>query len=117
MTLNFLKSNNFKISQENIDNIIHCIKAHSFSNKTNPKTIEAKILSDADKLDAIGAIGLYRTIGYTVKNNGGIDQIIKHLEHKIMKLKDQMYLDVSKKLAKDRQQIIFDFYNKIRNEK
>jgi len=117
MALNFLKSNNFKISQENIDNIIHCIKAHSFSNKTNPKTIEAKILSDADKLDAIGAIGLYRTIGYTVKNNGGIDQVIEHLENKIMKLKNQMYLDVSKKLAYDRQQIILDFYNKIRNEK
>ncbi len=117
MALNFLKSNNFKISQENIDNIIHCIKAHSFSNKTNPKTIEAKILSDADKLDAIGAIGLYRTIGYTVKKKGGIDQVIEHLENKIMKLKDQMYLDVSKKLAKDRQQIILDFYNKIRNEK
>ena len=117
MALNFLKSNNFKISQENINNIIHCIKAHSFSNNINPKTIEAKILSDADKIDAIGAIGLYRTIGYTVKNNGGIDQVIEHLENKIMKLKDQLYLDVSKKLAKDRQQIILDFYNKIRNEK
>ena len=117
MALSFLESNNFKISQENTDNIIHCIKAHSFSNKINPKTIEAKILSDADKLDAIGAIGLYRTIGYTVKSNGGIDQVIEHLENKIMKLKDQLYLDVSKKLAKERQQIILDFYNRIRYEK
>ncbi|MFX1392398.1 MAG: HD domain-containing protein [Promethearchaeota archaeon] len=113
MSLKFLKSNDFKLSQEDIDNIIHSIKAHSFSNKTKPQTLEAKILSDADKLDAIGAIGLYRTIGFTVKNNGGIRQVIKHLENKIMKLKDKMFLDVSKKIAENRQQIILDFYNRI----
>ncbi|HEY0088623.1 MAG TPA: HD domain-containing protein, partial [Candidatus Lokiarchaeia archaeon] len=43
--LDYLNSNDFKISQNDIDNIIHCIKAHSFSNKINPQTLEAKILS------------------------------------------------------------------------
>ncbi|MFX1307934.1 MAG: HD domain-containing protein, partial [Promethearchaeota archaeon] len=69
---NFLTSQNFTISKENIENIIHCIKAHSFLNTLAPKTLEAKILSDADKLDALGAIGLYRTIGFTIQNKGGI---------------------------------------------
>lgn len=113
----FLKSNDFKLSQDVYNNIIHSIKAHSFSNNISPKTLEAKILSDADKLDALGAIGLYRTIGFTVKNQGGIDQVIKHLEKKIMKLKDLLFLDISLNIAEKRQQIILDFYNKIKREK
>jgi uncharacterized protein len=117
MALKFLKSNDLKLSEVEIENTIHCIRSHSFSNSTEPKTLEAKILSDADKLDALGAIGLYRTIGFTVMKNGDLDQVIEHLENKILKLKDLMYLDISKKIAEDREQIIYDFYRKIINQK
>ena len=116
MAAEFLNAYDFTIPQDDFDNIIHSIKAHSFSMKLKPKTLEAKILSDADKLDAIGAIGLYRTIGFTVKNNGGIKQVIEHLERKIMKLKDRMYLESSKVIAESRHQIILEFYNKIKGE-
>ena len=113
----FLRRNAFKLSQEDFDNILHCIKTHSFSNNVVPQTLEAKILSDADKLDALGAIGLYRTIGFTIKNQGGVEQVIGHLENKIMKLKDQIYLDISKQIAVERHQIIIDFYNKLKVER
>ncbi|TKJ23714.1 MAG: hypothetical protein CEE43_03355 [Promethearchaeota archaeon Loki_b32] len=82
----FLRRNDFKLSQEDFDNIIHCIRTHSFSNNVVPQTLEATILSDADKLDALGAIGLYRTIGFTIKNQGGVEQVIGHLENKILDL-------------------------------
>jgi uncharacterized protein len=116
MAFEFLDSCDFKLSQEDFDNIIHCIRSHSFSNNINPQTIEAKILSDADKLDALGAIGLYRIIGFTVKNKGNIDDIIKHLEEKIIKLKDRLFLDISKEFAEKRQKIILDFYKEIKDE-
>lgn len=116
MSLDFIKSRDFQISQVELDNIIHCIRAHSFSNKTVPKTLEAKILSDVDKLDALGAIGLYRTIGFTIKNQGGIEQVIEHLENKILKLRDQLYLEESRKIADERKKIIVNFYNKIKRE-
>jgi uncharacterized protein len=116
MAFKFLSSTDFKLSQEDFDNIIHCIRSHSYSNNSTPQTIEAQILSDADKLDALGAIGLYRTIGFTVQNHGGIDQVIEHLENKIMKLKDLLNLDISKKIAERRQQIIMVFYKSIKNE-
>ncbi len=112
----FLDSYNFKISQEDFTNIIHTIRSHSFSNNSNPQTLEAQILSDADKLDALGAIGLYRTIGFTVKNNGNIVDVINHLEEKILKLKDMLYLDISKKIAEKRHKIILDFYNQIKSD-
>jgi len=113
----FFQKTNFNITIENIENIIHSIRAHSFSNNIKPKTLEAKILSDADKLDALGAIGLYRTIIFTLRNKGGIEQVINHLENKILKLKDGLYLEVSKQIAEERSKIIIDFYNKIREER
>lgn len=116
MALNFLTSRDFKLSQEEIDNIIHSIRSHSFSNIALPNTLEAKILSDADKLDALGAIGLFRTIGFAIKKGAGLEKVINHLERKILKLKDQMNLPISKKLAEERNQIILDFYRNIRNE-
>jgi len=113
----FFQKTNFNITIENIENIIHSIRAHSFSNNIKPTTLEAKILSDADKLDALGAIGLYRTIIFTLRNKGGIEQVINHLENKILKLKDGLYLEVSKQIAEERSKIIIDFYNKIREER
>ena len=114
---NFIIKNNFNITIKDVENILHCIRAHSFSNDLKPKTLEAKILSDADKLDALGAIGLYRTIGVTILRNGGLDEVIEHLENKILKLKNQLFLDISKEIANSRENLIIDFYNKIKEQK
>ncbi len=116
MAFKFLNSYDFKLSQEDFDNIIHCIRTHSFSNNSTPQTLEAKILSDADKLDALGAIGLYRTIGFTIKNKGNLNDVIKHLREKIIKLKDMLLLDISRKIARKRYKIVLDFYKQIKNE-
>lgn len=48
-------------SEEKIAHIKHCITAHRFRGKVKPKTREAKILFDADKLDVLGAIGVARS--------------------------------------------------------
>jgi uncharacterized protein len=117
VALDFLKSKDFHISQNKLNNIIHCIRAHSFSNNVTPNTLEAKILSDADKLDALGAIGLFRIIGFTIIKQGGLGKVIEHLENKILKLKDQLYLDTSKQIAVEKHEIVLDFYNKIKMER
>ncbi len=47
-------------SKTRIDAVAHAIEAHSFSSGVEPKTLEAFILRDADRLDAIGAVGIAR---------------------------------------------------------
>ncbi|MCS0321399.1 HD domain-containing protein [Vibrio diabolicus] len=48
--------------QQYYDAIAHAIEAHSFSANIRPNTLEAKVVQDADRLDALGAIGVTRCI-------------------------------------------------------
>ncbi len=47
-----------------VDAVCHAIEAHRFRADPAPRTLEAQVLSDADKLDAIGAIGVARAFAY-----------------------------------------------------
>ncbi len=113
---NYLLEAGFNLSSEELENIFQSIRAHSFSNKVVPETKEAKILSDADKLDGLGAIGLYRTIGFTIQRSGNLEKVIEHLENKILTLKDMMHLEITKQIAEDRHKIVVNFYNKIKEQ-
>lgn len=55
-------------SEERIAAVQHAIRAHRFRERNEPpKSLEAKILFDADKLDAIGATGIVRAIAYSIQ--------------------------------------------------
>lgn len=54
---------------EKLDGVAHAIEAHSFSASIVPATLEAKIVQDADRLDALGAVGLAR-LYYTAGRMG-----------------------------------------------
>jgi uncharacterized protein len=49
---------------ERVEAVAHAIAAHRFRGVVSPRTVEAQVLHDADKLDAIGAIGVARAFAY-----------------------------------------------------
>jgi len=58
MAREILKS--YDYTQKQKENIIHCVRVHRYSSKLKPETIEAGIIKDADRLDALGAILIAR---------------------------------------------------------
>jgi uncharacterized protein len=131
-------------SEEKIANIKHCIAAHRFRSKVKPKTKEAKILFDADKLDVLGAVGVARSfmmagqygqktysdisIKEYLKHNvvgekadGRIRDISKHTPYLEFKLKfkhipERLYTQKAREIAKERLQFMESFFEKLKME-
>ncbi len=102
--------------EEKVEAVAHAIEAHRFSRGPEPETLEAKILSDADKLDAIGAIGVARVFMYSGEHGRSIEDSLAHFEEKILKLKGLMYTETAKRLAEERHRFTVEFIERIKRE-
>lgn len=127
---NILKKFNF--TTEEIQIISDAIRDHSFSRNKIPTTLEGKILQDADRLDAIGAIGIARVFAvggsekrpfYNVKdpfckNRTPNDEIwtLDHFYRKLLKLESLMNTKSGKIEAKKRTKVLKDFLNELKKE-
>lgn len=112
----FLSDNNFDV--EAIEDIVEIINSVSFAkNKgAKPKTLEACIVQDADRLDAIGAVGIARTFMYSGRHSRGIEDSLKHFDEKLLLLKDMMNTDQAKRLADQRDKFMKEFLSEINDE-
>lgn len=82
-------------------------------------SIEAQIVSDADRIDAMGAIGVARAFSYGAINNRkfyGNDSTIKHFEEKLLVLDQYLYLDEARRIAKPRMEFLKQFYQEFMSE-
>ncbi len=119
-------------SNEEIVIILDAIKDHSFSQNKIPKTIEGKILQDADRLDALGAIGIARvfaTGGSLKRPFYNIDDpfckrripddhtwTVDNFFQKLLKLESLMNTKSGKAEAKKRTRILKEFLNQLKQE-
>jgi len=99
-----------------IEGVVHAIEVHSFSAGGEAKTLEARILSDADKLDAMGAVGAYRTAQYGVEHGRPIENFIGHFHEKLLKLNDMLYTDMAKEMAAKRHEFMLSYLEQIGKE-
>ncbi|MHA3962512.1 MAG: HD domain-containing protein [Candidatus Thorarchaeota archaeon SMTZ1-45] len=99
-----------------IDKVVDAIRTHRFSEGIEPNSLEGEILSDADKLDAMGAIGVFRAIAQAASTGVGIEGFLKHADEKLLKLRDLMYTDQARIEAENRHQTLEVFVKQLRDE-
>ncbi|MCP1662520.1 MAG: HD domain-containing protein [Methanocalculus sp. MSAO_Arc1] len=96
--------------------ITHAIRSHRFRSGVLPETREAKILSDADKLDAMGAAGIARTFMQAGEEGTGISGAVAHFHEKLLKLKDRMYTEAAREIAEERHAFLRMFLQELERE-
>jgi len=110
------------------ENILHCIRTHRFRGDQVPRTMEAKILFDADKLDAIGAVGVARAylfageIGARLHNPeidvadsaaySRDDTGYREFKVKLSRIKDRMLTETGRRMARDRHAFMEAFFER-----
>ena len=106
------------VDPEKTERIINAINSVSFSQNRgkHPETPEGKIVQDADRLDAIGAVGIARTFAYGGEHGRSLDSSIGHFHEKLLLLKDEMNTDTARKLAEERHAFMLTFLEKYQEE-
>ncbi len=112
----FLRNNG--IDKKTADLICEAINGVSFSkNRTNaPSTIEGQIVQDADRLDALGAIGIARTFAFGGEHGRSIESTIEHFHQKLLLLKDGMNTPAAKAIAQERHAYLEEFLRRYKRE-
>ena len=118
---------------EKVEAVAQAIAAHRFREKSTPQTLEAQILYDADKLDAIGAIGVARAYAvsgrmgqrlwapvptdYRWEARGTPEHTAVHeFVFKLSRLKETLFTSTAKAIAEERHRYMVEFFARLEGE-
>lgn len=110
------------VCPERIPRVEHCVAVHDDlafrGDDPQPRTLEAKILRDADNLDAMGAVGVARTFAFGGVHgtplwdpDGDEYSQLYHFEDKLLRLRGELHTEPAKRLGEDRHAFLEEFYD------
>ena len=99
-----------------VEEIAQCILAHRFSTGFPAVSREAQVLSDADKLDALGAVGIVRTFLHGGASGRGWEDSIQHFYDKLLRLTEHIHTEPARRLAQERIAYMEDFLQRLTAE-
>lgn len=118
--------------EERIASVAHAIEAHSFSAGIEPRSLEAAILRDADRVDSLGALGIARTF-YIAGRMGsrlydsadpfgerrGLDDrsfALDHFAAKLLKLEEGLLTAEGRRIGRERTALMHSFVEDMHGE-
>ena len=120
------------LSEAQKKNILHCIRSHRFRGRHEPETPEARVLFDADKLDAIGAVGVARAFLFAGEVGARLHSAEANIEDsepysiddtgyrefkvKLSKIRQRILTVEGRKLAEDRHVVMVKFFKRFLDE-
>lgn len=119
--------------EERIAAVEHCIRSHRFRDPSEPpQTLEAKVLFDADKLDAIGAVGVMRAAAYAITHGcppfaepseyflqtgqtqeGEAHTAVHEYFFKLRRIPQRLYTPSGRRIASGRSRLMARFFNQL----
>ncbi len=103
--------------------VLDAIRVHRFRKGIKAVSIESKILQDADRLDAIGAVGVARAFsrgGRTgtpmYSQQKSVSSTVDHFHEKLLKLKDTLNTETARRIASERHAFMETFLSRFLKE-
>lgn len=122
----------YPMSDQRKENVVHCVLSHRFRGDRAPKTLEARSLFDADKLDAIGAIGIGRAflfageVGARLHNSHAEpeqtqpysqeDTGYREFRVKLCRIRERMLTNEGRRMAEERHRFMVSFFERFVKE-
>lgn len=120
------------LDEDVISQVLYAVSVHRYSKGISPKTLEAKILQDADRLDALGATGIARLFmtGGALRrgfyspedpfcNSREPDDSMWNLDHfyrKLLKLESGMHTKTAREIAGKRSEVLRRYLSDLKSE-
>ena len=106
------------VPQEMAERVCAAVNAVSFSKNRGraPDTPEGRVVQDADRLDAMGAVGIARTFAFGGEHGRPIEDSIRHFHEKLLLLKGLMNTDAGKRMAEKRHAVLEEFLREYEEE-
>jgi uncharacterized protein len=117
---------------DKVEAVAQAIASHRFRDEVVPQTLEAKVLYDADKLDAIGAIGVARAYALAGKRGqhlwaetpaGSLAEsqspyctLVHEFTFKLSRLKETLFTATARQIAEERHRYMVEFFGRLEEE-